>query len=58
MAEVVEEGTFDPVEYEAELEAAPTNHRVGTKLVYENDRVGVWEIRLRPGRAGRLPYPR
>ena len=52
MPEVISEGTFDPADYEAELDAAPTNHQVGTKLIYENDRVGVWEIRLQPGDRG------
>ena len=49
MPEVIGEGTFDLADYEAELAAAPNNHQVGTKLVFENDRVGVWEVRLRPG---------
>ena len=52
MPEIIEEGTFDLADYEAELAAAPTNHHVGTKLVFENDQVGVWEIRLRPGERG------
>ena len=52
MREVIQEGTYDRADYEAELAAAPTNHQVGTKLVFENDRVGVWEIRLQPGERG------
>ncbi len=52
MPEVIEEGTFDLADYEDELAAAPTNHDVGTKLVFENERVGVWEIRLQPGERG------
>ena len=52
MPEIIEEGTFDLADYEAELAAAPTNHHVGTKLVFENERVGVWEIRLQPGERG------
>ena len=49
MTEEIRVGTYDPADYEAELAAAPTNHQVGTKLIYENDRVGVWEVRLQPG---------
>lgn len=33
----------------AELEANRTNGRVGTRLLSENDKVRVWEIRLMPG---------
>lgn len=52
MAEIVEEGTFDPDAYEAELVAAPTNLEVGTSLWFQNDRVRVWEVRLEPGERG------
>lgn len=52
MPEVIEEGTFALADYEDELAAAPTNHHVGTKLVFENEQVGVWEIRLQPGERG------
>lgn len=53
MPEIMETGSFDPADYEQELAAAPGNHQIGTKLLYENDRVGIWEVRLRPGeRAG------
>ena len=52
MNEVIEEGAFDLADYEDELAAAPTNHQVGTNLVFENERVGVWEIRLQPGERG------
>jgi len=27
----------------------PASHHVGTRLLFENDRVRVWEMRLRPG---------
>jgi hypothetical protein len=43
VAEVLEEGTFDVADYADELAAAPTNLDVGTALLYENDRVKVWE---------------
>lgn len=52
MAEVVEEGTFDPGEFGSELAAARSNLDVGTRLRFENDRVRVWEIRLAPGERG------
>jgi hypothetical protein len=47
-------GTFDTAEYEREIEA-PTN-KVGTTLLFENDRVKVWEIALKPGE--RAPFHR
>jgi mannose-6-phosphate isomerase-like protein (cupin superfamily) len=46
------EGTFDPAEFEGELEAAPENFDVGTALWFENERVRVWEILLQPGERG------
>jgi mannose-6-phosphate isomerase-like protein (cupin superfamily) len=45
-------GTFDPAEFAAELEAAPTNLAVGTTLWFENDRLKVWEVLLAPGQRG------
>ena len=52
MAEIVEEGTFDRAEYADELEAAPDNLDVGTRLWFENDHIRVWEVRLQPGERG------
>ncbi|HYT26479.1 MAG TPA: cupin domain-containing protein [Actinomycetota bacterium] len=52
MAEVVDEGTFDPEEFRDELVAAAGNLDVGTRLWFESDRVKVWEIRLAPGERG------
>ncbi len=49
MLEILEEGAFELGDFETELKAAPNNHRVGTKLLFENDRVGIWEVRLPPG---------
>jgi beta-alanine degradation protein BauB len=46
------EGTFDPADYSRELEAAPRNLDVGTRLWFENDRIRVWEVRLEPGERG------
>ena len=52
MAEVVDEGTFDPAEFRDELETAASNLDVGTRLWFQNDRIRVWEIRLAPGERG------
>lgn len=52
VAEILEEGTFDPAGYADELAAAPTNLDVGTSLLFRNDRVKVWEVRLEPGDRG------
>ena len=52
MAEILEEGGFDPADYADELAAAPTNLDVGTSRLLENDRVKVWEVRLEPGARG------
>lgn len=51
-SELVEQGTFDRTEFERELEAAPANQAVGTEVLFENDRIRVWEIRLAPGERG------
>jgi mannose-6-phosphate isomerase-like protein (cupin superfamily) len=50
--EVVEQGTFDPGDFADELEAAPHNHDVGTAVWFENHKVRVWEILLKPGQRG------
>ncbi len=52
----MESSRYDPVRFAAELEAAPENFVVGTTLQFENDRVRVWDITLRPG--DRLPFHR
>ncbi|HZD78549.1 MAG TPA: hypothetical protein VE646_00705 [Actinomycetota bacterium] len=52
MADIVEEGTFDPSSFRAELDAAAGNLQVGTSLWFANDRVRVWEVRLEPGQRG------
>lgn len=49
---IVEQGTFDPAEFADELAAAPGNLAVGTTVWFENDRIRVWEILLRPGERG------
>ncbi|HSK90179.1 MAG TPA: hypothetical protein VK875_02595 [Euzebyales bacterium] len=50
--EPIEQGEYDAGEYADELAAAPTNLAVGSALLYENDQVKVWEIRLAPGERG------
>ncbi|MBW3664429.1 MAG: hypothetical protein KY469_15115 [Actinobacteria bacterium] len=52
MPEVLEEGTFDRSEFADELEAAPENREIGSKVLFENERVRVWEVRLQPGERG------
>lgn len=45
---------FDREPFAAELAAGRGNPDVGTRLRFENDRVRVWEIVLRPGE--RVPF--
>ena len=52
MAEVIEEGTFDPAEFRDELAVAVSNLEVGTRLWFQNDRIKVWEVDLAPGERG------
>ncbi len=52
MAEVVDEGTFDPAEFGSELATAESNLEVGTRLRFQNEWIKVWEIRLAPGERG------
>jgi uncharacterized cupin superfamily protein len=49
---IIEEGTFPTSDFAEELEAAPTNHALGTTLWLENERTRVWEVRLEPGERG------
>jgi hypothetical protein len=46
-------GTYDTAAFAAELQGGQ-NRAVGTKLLLENERVRVWEIRLEPGE--RAPF--
>jgi hypothetical protein len=52
MAEVTEEGTFDPAEFKDELAVAASNPEVGARLWFQNDRIKVWEVDLAPGERG------
>lgn len=49
---IVEEGRFDRAGFEDELLAAPSNRQLGTTLWFENRRIRVWEVLLRPGERG------
>ena len=51
---VLDVGRFDRSDYADELSTAEANDRIGTKILFENDRVRVWEIDLKPG--GRMPF--
>ncbi|MCW2849526.1 MAG: hypothetical protein JWR90_3500 [Marmoricola sp.] len=46
--------TFNPSEFEDELATAVDNKSVGTKLLFENERVRVWELELVVGQ--RAPF--
>jgi hypothetical protein len=50
----VEAETYDTAEYADELDAAPGNREVGTKVLLENDRVRIWDLDLAPG--DRVPF--
>lgn len=52
MPEILEEGTFDVEEFEEELAGAPNNREIGSSVLFENERVRVWEVRLQPGERG------
>jgi beta-alanine degradation protein BauB len=45
---------FDVAKYADELQEAPTNFDVATRLVFENDRIRVWDMHLQPGQ--RMPF--
>jgi beta-alanine degradation protein BauB len=51
---ILEEGRFARSDFADELRAAPNNHAVGTRLIFENEHVKVWEIRVQPGE--RAPF--
>jgi beta-alanine degradation protein BauB len=47
-----ERGTFDVADFADELAAAGANREIGTSLLFENDHVRVFEVRLEPGERG------
>jgi hypothetical protein len=50
----MEFGTFDTAEFAGELDGAAANRQIATKLLFENDRVRIWELALAPGE--RAPF--
>lgn len=48
------ESRFDPASAVEEIERGPGNFVVGSRLLYENERVRVWDITLAPSE--RLPF--
>ena len=47
-----ERGTFSTEDFAEELAAAGENRELGTRVVFENDAIQVWEVRLEPGQRG------
>jgi oxalate decarboxylase/phosphoglucose isomerase-like protein (cupin superfamily) len=47
-----ERGTYSTSEFAEELAVAETNRELGTKVVFENEVVQIWEVRLEPGERG------
>ena len=55
MVEIIDKGRFRTEDFSGELAAAEQGNRnIGTRLLFRNDEVGVWEIRLQPGERGRF----
>lgn len=51
---LIERGTIDVAPFAEEIAAAPKNHKIGTTLLRENERVRIWEITMKPGE--RVPF--
>jgi hypothetical protein len=45
---------FAVEDFQDEIERAPGNYEVGTRLLFENDDIRVWELQLAPGE--RVPF--
>lgn len=52
-ATIIREESFEPADYRGELDAAPSNLDVGTRLWFENDRIRVWECGCSPASGAR-----
>lgn len=50
----MEFGRFDLARFATELAAAAANRQVGTSVLFENDRVRVWDLTIAPGE--RVPF--
>ena len=49
MVEIIEKGQYHTGDFSEELTSAEEGNRhIGTKLLFRNDEVGVWEVRLSP----------
>jgi hypothetical protein len=47
-----EQGTFSPDDFAEELAVASDNRELGTRIVFENEAIQVWEVSLEPGQRG------
>ncbi len=47
-----EHGRFSIEDFVEELAVASDNRELGTKVVFENEAIQVWEVRLEPGQRG------
>ncbi len=47
-----ERGTFPTDDFADELVVAGENRELGTTVLFENDAIQVWEVRLEPGQRG------
>jgi len=57
-ATIIHEESFDPADYRGELDAAPDNRDVGTRLWFENEHIRVWKCgscRVSAARSTRTP---
>jgi hypothetical protein len=50
----VDFASFDPDAFRDELAAAAQNRQVGTAVLFENERVRVWDLTVEPG--DRIPF--
>lgn len=53
-APILEEGTFDVLEFRSELEHAEDNTQVGMQMLFEHQGVRMWRVYLEPGE--RVPF--
>jgi oxalate decarboxylase/phosphoglucose isomerase-like protein (cupin superfamily) len=51
-ARVLKTEEFNALDYAHELDVVAANFDVGTKMLFANDKIRVWEVRLQPGERG------
>ena len=51
-ARIIATEIFDPSDYVDELKEVAQNFDVGTKIIFENHKIRIWEVRLAPGERG------